>query len=261
MGASAPRIRRRSTAPSSPRCGAIGGQGRGGGGGGRAVRAAARAAARAAQRAAPVRRSHHERRRRPMTASSRCIASPRARNDSFFYEIPKNELDKDFLWNTQIKKTTIGAGYGGQSVGSRVVRWVLQGRPRPAREHRLHAWSPIRPIRWRTTANMPAIIRAFPVAAYARERRSGHRRDGALHGGRRRSSRRAARVGGRGMDASRTFLEKAVVVSEEHQRRSDGDVHARGRGGGRRGAGGRRTRRPWRRRGAGRARPCSCITA
>src|SRR6187402_934543 len=47
--------------------------------------------------------------------------------DSLFYEIPKSELGKDFLWNTQIKKTTIGAGYGGQSAGSRVVRWVSKG--------------------------------------------------------------------------------------------------------------------------------------
>ena len=47
--------------------------------------------------------------------------------ESLFYEIPKAQLGKDFLWNTQIKKTTIGAGYGGQAAGSRVVRWVSKG--------------------------------------------------------------------------------------------------------------------------------------
>ena len=29
-------------------------------------------------------------------------------NDKLLYEIPKSELNKDYLWNTQIKKTTIG---------------------------------------------------------------------------------------------------------------------------------------------------------
>ena len=47
--------------------------------------------------------------------------------ETLFYEIPKAQLNKDFLWNTQIKKTTIGAGYGGQNAGSRVVRWVTKG--------------------------------------------------------------------------------------------------------------------------------------
>jgi len=44
-----------------------------------------------------------------------------------FYEIPKAELNKDYLWVTQIKKTTIGAGYSGQPAGRRVVRWVTKG--------------------------------------------------------------------------------------------------------------------------------------
>jgi len=44
-----------------------------------------------------------------------------------FYEIPKAELNKDYLWVTQIKKTTIGAGNSGQPTGSRVVRWVTKG--------------------------------------------------------------------------------------------------------------------------------------
>lgn len=43
--------------------------------------------------------------------------------DKYFYEIPKAELDKEFLWVTQIAKTTLGVGYGGQALGRRVVRW------------------------------------------------------------------------------------------------------------------------------------------
>ncbi len=40
-----------------------------------------------------------------------------------YYEIPKSELGKDFLWVSQIAKTTLGVGYGGQALGNRVVRW------------------------------------------------------------------------------------------------------------------------------------------
>ena len=46
-------------------------------------------------------------------------------NDQIFYEIPKKELGKDFLWVTQVKNTVNGAGYGGQAAGNRVVRWEL----------------------------------------------------------------------------------------------------------------------------------------
>jgi hypothetical protein len=43
--------------------------------------------------------------------------------ERIYYEIPKAELGKDFLWVSQIARTTLGVGYGGQAVGNRVVRW------------------------------------------------------------------------------------------------------------------------------------------
>jgi hypothetical protein len=43
--------------------------------------------------------------------------------ERFFYEIPAAQLNKEFLWVTQIARTTVGAGQGGQPVGDRVVRW------------------------------------------------------------------------------------------------------------------------------------------
>jgi Met-zincin/Domain of unknown function (DUF5117)/Domain of unknown function (DUF5118) len=43
--------------------------------------------------------------------------------EKWYYEIPKIELNKEFLWVSQIARTTLGAGYGGQALGSRVVRW------------------------------------------------------------------------------------------------------------------------------------------
>jgi len=47
--------------------------------------------------------------------------------DKVYYEIPKRELDKDFLWVSQIARTTLGVGYGGQSAGNHVVRWERRG--------------------------------------------------------------------------------------------------------------------------------------
>ena len=47
--------------------------------------------------------------------------------DRLLYEIPRNELNKDFLLVTQIARTTAGAGYGGQALGNRVLRWDRRG--------------------------------------------------------------------------------------------------------------------------------------
>ncbi len=47
--------------------------------------------------------------------------------EKYFYEIPKAELGKEFLLVTQIARTTLGAGYGGQAVGNRVVKWERVG--------------------------------------------------------------------------------------------------------------------------------------
>jgi hypothetical protein len=43
--------------------------------------------------------------------------------ERLYYEVPANQLNKEFLWVSQIARTTIGAGQGGQAVGSRVVKW------------------------------------------------------------------------------------------------------------------------------------------
>jgi hypothetical protein len=136
-------------------------------------------------------------------------------NDTLFYEIPKGELNKDFLWNTQLKKTTIGAGYGGQNIGSRVVRWVQKGdRVLLLNIDYSVIADPSDPVSMAVEdANYPAIIRTFPVAAYAP---SGDpvidvtqmfTTDIAEFSAR-------GRVGGRGMDASRTFLERAISFPE-----------------------------------------------
>ena len=47
--------------------------------------------------------------------------------EKIYYEIPKSELDKECLWVSQIARTTLGVGYGGQAAGNRVVRWERKG--------------------------------------------------------------------------------------------------------------------------------------
>jgi hypothetical protein len=47
--------------------------------------------------------------------------------DRVYYEIPKAHLGREFLWVSQIARTTLGAGYGGQSAGNRVVKWERHG--------------------------------------------------------------------------------------------------------------------------------------
>ncbi|HEX6465544.1 MAG TPA: zinc-dependent metalloprotease, partial [Vicinamibacterales bacterium] len=47
--------------------------------------------------------------------------------DRLYYEIPKDQLGREFLWVSQIKSTTLGAGQGGQAAGNRLVRWDRRG--------------------------------------------------------------------------------------------------------------------------------------
>jgi hypothetical protein len=91
--------------------------------------------------------------------------------DKYYYEIPKEELNKQFLWNTQIAKTTEGAGYGGQQLTSRVVRWELNGNKVYLRSVNFDVVAdPKSPIAQAVeAANNDAIIMALPVAAFSKD--------------------------------------------------------------------------------------------
>ena len=47
--------------------------------------------------------------------------------DRLFYEIPKDKLGQEFLWVSQIAKTTLGVGYGGQAAGQPRRQWERRG--------------------------------------------------------------------------------------------------------------------------------------
>ena len=89
--------------------------------------------------------------------------------DKYFYEIPKAEMGKDFLWVSQIQRTTNGVGYGGQALGSRVVRWEMGENNRVFLK--LINYSvvadPSLPVSQAVAdSNNATILMSFPVAAY-----------------------------------------------------------------------------------------------
>jgi hypothetical protein len=134
-------------------------------------------------------------------------------SEQLLFEIPKKELDKDFLINSQVKRNAAGSGnYGGQQIGTRVVRWSLKGdRVLLLNMDYSVVGDSSNPLLM--DANMPAIIRTFNVRAYSPAgdpvidvtqlyttdvpELSGR---GGGGGG-----------GGRGMDATRTFLERVIA--------------------------------------------------
>ncbi|HEY5618834.1 MAG TPA: DUF5117 domain-containing protein, partial [Vicinamibacterales bacterium] len=135
--------------------------------------------------------------------------------EQLYYEIPKGQLGKDFLWVSQMKRTTAGTGLGGQAAGNRVVRWELLGNRVLLRliDHSLVA-DPSTPIaRAVADATNPAIVRVFNVAAFS----SGgdpvvdvtplfltEIAELSVRG----------RIGARGFDQSRSFLDKVVSFPE-----------------------------------------------
>ncbi len=90
--------------------------------------------------------------------------------DTYFYEIPASELNKDFLWVSLIAKTTIGVGYGGQSDGNHVVRWERHGNTIFLRSVSYEIVAdPSLPIATAVqAANNDSILMAFPIRAFGK---------------------------------------------------------------------------------------------
>ncbi|HVL66071.1 MAG TPA: zinc-dependent metalloprotease [Vicinamibacterales bacterium] len=134
--------------------------------------------------------------------------------DRLYYEIPKDTLGREFLWVSQIAKTTLGAGYGGQAAGNRVVRWERRGDRILLRAVSYEVVAdPATPIaRAVAAANHDPIVMAFNVEA----EKDGNpvievtrlfTTDVPEFSGR-------TRVGARTFDASRSFVDRAVSFPE-----------------------------------------------
>jgi hypothetical protein len=85
--------------------------------------------------------------------------------DRYYYEIPTSEMGKDFLFVTQIAKNTLGAGYGGQTVGEMVGRWERRENRILLREMSYDLIAdPAEPIAKAVqAANNPSIVMAFNI--------------------------------------------------------------------------------------------------
>jgi len=135
--------------------------------------------------------------------------------DNIFFEIPKEQLGKDLLWVTTIKRTTLGAGYGGTPVADRVVRWERQANRVFLRVVNYDVVAdPSQPIaRAVADANTPAIVRAFNVLVSSPDDNPVIDVTALLMGEIAEFSPRAS-LGARGMDQSRSYLEKVVSFPE-----------------------------------------------
>lgn len=88
--------------------------------------------------------------------------------EKLFFEIPTNQLGKEFLWVTQIAKIQAGYGYGGTPVANRVVRWVRREKEIQLKDVRYT----IRSENHDGTASavgassLEPILRTFPIMAW-----------------------------------------------------------------------------------------------
>ena len=159
--------------------------------------------------------------------------------DKVYYEIPKSELDKEFLWVSQIARTTLGVGYGGQANGNRVVRWERKGNRILLRNVAYDVVAdPKLPVsRAVQASNNDTIIMAFNIESFGKD-------DTAVIDVTRLFTTEVTefsartRLRARGFDATRSFIEKTksfptnieVEVSQTYT--SPPDVTPAGGGGG-----------------------------
>jgi hypothetical protein len=94
--------------------------------------------------------------------------------EKVYYEIPKKELNKEFLWVSQIARTTLGVGYGGQAAGNRVVKWERKGNRMLLRNVSYEVVAdPKLPVsRAVQAANNDTIILAFNIEAFGKDESS-----------------------------------------------------------------------------------------
>ena len=129
--------------------------------------------------------------------------------DKVYYEIPKSELGKEFLWVSQIAKTTLGVGYGGQAAGNRVVKWERKGNRILLRNivYDVVADPKLPVSRAVQAANNDTIIMAFNIEAIGKD-------DSAVIDATRLFTTEVTefsartRLRARGFDATRSFIEK-----------------------------------------------------
>jgi Met-zincin/Domain of unknown function (DUF5117)/Domain of unknown function (DUF5118) len=129
--------------------------------------------------------------------------------DKVYYEIPKSELGNEFLWVSQIARTTLGVGYGGQAAGNRVVKWERKNNRILLRNVAFDVIAdPKLPVaRAVNAANNDTIIMAFNIEALGKDESVVIDVTRLFTTEVTELSARA-RLRARGFDASRSFIEK-----------------------------------------------------
>jgi len=92
-------------------------------------------------------------------------------DDKLFWEIPRDQLDVDFLWVTQLARTAAGYGLGGTGVQDRVVRFELRDEKVLFRDVKYSIRAEIDdPIRESVdNTNVRPILRAFQIKAWGKD--------------------------------------------------------------------------------------------
>jgi uncharacterized protein DUF4953/uncharacterized protein DUF5117/uncharacterized protein DUF5118 len=126
-----------------------------------------------------------------------------------YYEIPRKELGTEFLWVSQIARTTLGVGYGGQAAGNRVVKWERKNNRVLLRNVSYEVVAdPTLPVsRAVQAANNDTIIMIFPIEAFGKDD-SCVIDVGKLFTTEVTEFSARTRLRARGFDASRSFIEK-----------------------------------------------------
>jgi len=147
--------------------------------------------------------------------SAKGIFSVHEIKDRYFFEIPKDQLDREFLLNVRVSKTTLGVGYGGDQLNDLVVRWELSGNKVHLRNLNYGVTAdPGSPIAAAVKAsNNDAILMTFNVAAFSK--------DGApvidvsrLYSSDVQEFNIRQHLNAGGMDASRSYIERITPYPE-----------------------------------------------
>ncbi len=136
--------------------------------------------------------------------------------DKYYYEIPEAEFGKQFLFNTRIAKTTLGAGYGGQELSTHVVYWELNGNKVNLRSVNYDVVAdPKTPIAEAVRdANNNAILMSFPVAAFGADKSSAVIEVTRLFTGDLAEFSARQRLSASSIDASRSYIERVSPYPE-----------------------------------------------
>lgn len=91
--------------------------------------------------------------------------------EKLYYEIPRKEIGRLFLWVTQIAKNATGRGWGGQSVGNKVVRWDRRRDKILLRDVNLGVVADEEKAIYNAVeaATLPAVIMAFDIETFGED--------------------------------------------------------------------------------------------